>query len=183
MNSQPKKNNKVLILLLIVFVLPVAVAKLVLSFDLYQAGATNQGVLLVNDINYSNLAMTNPKPHSWQMLYLLPDTCEQVCKDRLYVLHQSYIALGKDRDRVSPIILVSRNSDINTLKQLDISFQQVPANNALAALLTQQQLVIVDPLGSLIMQYDQVIGRDANIAQGKAMIADLRKMLKLSRVG
>ena len=183
MNSQPKKNNKALILLLIVFVLPVAVAKLVLSFDLYQAGATNQGVLLVNDINYSNLAMTNPKPHSWQMLYLLPDTCEQACKDRLYVLHQSYIALGKDRDRVSPIILVSRNSDINTLKQLDISFQQVPANNALAALLTQQQLVIVDPLGSLIMQYDQVIGRDANIAQGKAMIADLRKMLKLSRVG
>ncbi len=37
MNSQPKKNNKALILLLIVFVLPVAVAKLVLSFDLYQA--------------------------------------------------------------------------------------------------------------------------------------------------
>uniref|UniRef100_UPI00404764E5 hypothetical protein n=1 Tax=Shewanella sp. TaxID=50422 RepID=UPI00404764E5 len=78
---------------------------------------------------------------------------------------------------------MSRNSDINTLKQLDISFQQVPANNALATLLTQQQLVIVDPLDSLIMQYDQVIGRDANIAQGKAMIADLRKMLKLSRVG
>jgi hypothetical protein len=33
------------------------------------------------------------------------------------------------------------------------------------------------------MQYNDVTGRDANIAQGKAMIADLRKMLKLSRVG
>jgi hypothetical protein len=50
-------------------------------------------------------------------------------------------------------------------------------------MLTEQRLVIVDPLGNLVMQYDNVIGHDANIAQGKAMIADLRKMLKLSRVG
>ncbi|MGI2170180.1 hypothetical protein ACROAE_08280 [Shewanella sp. MF05960] len=183
MNSQPKKSNKTLILLLVVFVLPVAVAKLVLSFDLYQGGATNKGALMSPDINYSTLAMPNPKPHSWQMLYLLPEICEQSCQDRLYVLHQGYIALGKDRDRVIPIILIDRNSDINTLKKLGVTFQQVPVNQALAALLTQQQLVIVDPLGSLIMQYNKVTGRDANIAQGKAMIADLRKMLKLSRVG
>jgi hypothetical protein len=183
MNSQPKKSNNTLILLLVVFVLPVAAAKLVLSLELYQGGATNKGALMSSDINYSTLAMPNPKPHTWQMLYLLPEICEQSCQDRLYVLHQSYIALGKDRDRVSPIILIGSNSDINSLKKMDISFLQVPVNKALAALLTQQQLVIVDPLGSLIMQYNDVTGRDANIAQGKAMIADLRKMLKLSRVG
>ncbi|GGB45304.1 hypothetical protein K8B83_00615 [Shewanella inventionis] len=183
MNSQPKKKNNALLILLAVFVLPIAVAKLVLSFDLYNGGATNKGILLPSDINYSNLAMPNPKPHTWQMLYLLPKRCEQTCQDQLYVLHQSYIALGKDRDRVVPIILINHDSDTRTLNNLNMAFEQVTANKALADLLTQQQLVIVDPLGSLIMQYNQVAGRDANIAQGKAMIADLRKMLKLSRVG
>ncbi|MDD8060852.1 MULTISPECIES: hypothetical protein [Shewanella] len=183
MNSQPKKNNKALILLLVVFVLPIAVAKLVLSLELYQGGATNKGALLSADINYKSLAMDNPKPHSWQILYLLPQTCEQSCQDRLYLLNQSYIALGKNRDRVSPIILVDSHSDTSILTTLQIPFEQVTANKAIAALMTQQQVIIVDPLGSLIMQYDDVAGRDANITQGKAMIADLRKMLKLSRVG
>ena len=45
MNSQPKKKNNALLILLAVFVLPIAVAKLVLSFDLYNGGATNKGIL------------------------------------------------------------------------------------------------------------------------------------------
>jgi hypothetical protein len=79
--------------------------------------------------------------------------------------------------------VVNNSSDTKILKQLNIGFDQVNANQALATMLTEQRLVIVDPLGNLVMQYDNVIGHDANIAQGKAMIADLRKMLKLSRVG
>ena len=103
--------------------------------------------------------------------------------DRLYVINQSHIALGRDRDRVSPIILLQHNSDLDALKQLHIQFETAPSNDQIAALLTQQQMIIIDPLGSLVMQYDGVSGREASIAQGKSMIADLRKMLKLSRVG
>ncbi|MEH6735103.1 MAG: hypothetical protein V7690_10710 [Shewanella sp.] len=183
MNSLPKKSNKALLVLLLVFILPVALAKLVLSLELYNGAATNKGALIAPDINYTNLAMENPKPHAWQVLFFLPETCNEQCQERLYILHQSYIALGKDRDRVTPIIVVNSHSDTKILKQLNISFDQENANDALAALLINQQLIIVDPLGSLVMQYDNVIGHDANIAQGKAMIADLRKMLKLSRVG
>jgi hypothetical protein len=183
MNSQPKKSNKALMVLLLVFILPVALAKLVLSLELYNGAATNKGALITPEVNYANLAMENPKPHIWQVLFFLPETCNEQCQERLYILHQSYIALGKDRDRVIPIIVVNNNSDTKILKQLNIGFEQVNANQALITMLTEQRLVIVDPLGSLVMQYDNVIGHDANIAQGKAMIADLRKMLKLSRVG
>jgi len=183
MNSLPKKSNKTLVVLLLVFILPVAVAKLVLSLELYNGAATNKGALITPEVNYANLAMENPKPHAWQVLFFLPATCNEQCQERLYILHQSYIALGKDRDRVTPIIMINDHSDTQILKQLNITFDQVNANHALAALLIEQQLIIVDPLGSLVMEYDNVIGHDANIAQGKAMIADLRKMLKLSRVG
>ncbi|MGZ9896897.1 hypothetical protein [Shewanella gaetbuli] len=183
MNSQPKRSQKTLILLLVVFIVPVALAKLVLSFDLYQGGATNKGALLDSNLSYQSLNMDNPTPHLWQIVYLLPEQCDQQCADRLYVLNQSYIALGRERKRVKPIILVQPNSDKNALSQLNIEFNTAEVNNQFASLLQQDQVIIVDPLGSLIMQYDPVDGREANIAQGKAIIADLRKMLKLSRVG
>ena len=183
MNSQPKRSNKTLVVLLLAFILPVALAKLVLSLELYNGAVTNKGVLIAPEVNYVNLAMENPQPHLWQMLYLLPADCKEQCQDRLYILHQSYIALGKERDRVRPLIIVDDKSDTKILKQLNIPFNIVLANNALINMLTDQQLIIVDPLGSLVMQYDNVLGHDANITQGKAIIADLRKMLKLSRVG
>ncbi|MBB1382476.1 hypothetical protein H5071_11070, partial [Shewanella sp. SR41-2] len=72
MNSLPKKSNKALLVLLLVFILPVALAKLVLSLELYNGAATNKGALIAPDINYANLAMENPKPHAWQVLFFYP---------------------------------------------------------------------------------------------------------------
>jgi hypothetical protein len=192
MNSQmppttdirPKaKKPKALLILLLVFVLPVALAKLVLSLNLYQGGATNQGELLSSDISYQSLTQTNPKPQSWQVLYLLPSHCGSQCRDRLYILQQSHIALGQLKTRVTPIIIVQSNSDLNALSDFKFEHQTMAADTALASLLIEQQFIIVDPLGSLVMRYPGIIGHDANISQGKAMLADLRKMLKLSRVG
>jgi hypothetical protein len=183
-NTQPKaKKPKALFILLLVFVLPVALAKLVLSLNLYQGGATNQGELFADDLSYHSLSQANPKPHSWQVLYLLPSHCGSQCQDRLYILQQSHIALGQVKDRVSTIIIVQSNSDIGALSGLKLEHQTMAANTQLASLLLEQQLIIVDPLGSLVMRYPGITGHDANISQGKALLADLRKMLKLSRVG
>ncbi|AVV84383.1 hypothetical protein SPWS13_2638 [Shewanella putrefaciens] len=43
-------------------------------------------------------------------------------------------------------------------------------------------MIIVDPLGNLVLRYPQAHSKEAHLAQGKALIADLRKLLKLSRV-
>jgi hypothetical protein len=178
-----KKRPKALFVLILVFVLPVALAKLVLSLNLYQGGATNQGELLAGDISYQSLTQTNPMPHSWQILYLLPSHCGSQCQDRLYILQQSHIALGQVKNRVAPIIIVQSNSDVSALDKLELNYSTMTANTQLASLLVDQQMIIVDPLGNLVMRYDGISGRDANISQGKAMLSDLRKMLKLSRVG
>ncbi|MGS0674041.1 hypothetical protein [Shewanella sp. 0m-4] len=181
MNSPQKSGKKTLILLLLAFVLPVIAAKLVLSFDLYQGGATNKGQLLDTDTSYQNLAMVNPLPHEWQLLYLLPSHCNAVCEDRLYILQQSHTALGRHQDRVHTIILVNEHSDTTVLDAFD--FVTATPSKALSQLLDQQELVIVDPLGSLVMSYPVAEDHQAQIMQGKALVADLRKLLKLSRIG
>lgn len=181
-DTKPKRP-KALIILLLVFVLPVALAKLVLSLNLYQGGATNQGELLGEDISYLSLSQVNPKPQSWQILYLLPSHCGSQCQDRLYILKQSHIALGQEKHRVATVIITQSNSHVAALDGLGLDYLPMAASTELASLLLEQQLIIVDPLGKLVMRYQGITGHDANISQGKAILADLRKMLKLSRVG
>ncbi|WP_394390877.1 hypothetical protein [Shewanella woodyi] len=181
MNSPKKSGKKPLLILLLVFILPVVAAKIVLSLDLYQGGATNKGELLTTGTSYSSLSMENPKPKEWQLLYLLPENCEQVCQDRLYILQQSQVALGREQDRVHTLILINDKSDTSALS--NSPFETAKANNQISEMLNQQQMIIVDPLGSLVMRYPSVSGRDEQILQGKSLVSDLRKMLKLSRVG
>ncbi|QYJ93943.1 hypothetical protein [Shewanella spartinae] len=183
MRSPKSRGAKPLLILLLVFVLPVAVAKLVLSLNLYNGGVTNKGELLPPDTNYARLAMANPMPKHWQMIYLLPSQCDQACMNRLYILHQSQIALGRDQHRVNPIILLQADSDLAALQESEFSFTTAQATEALSQMLTREEIIIVDPLGSLVMRYAQVEDEQAQLMLGKAMIADLRKMLKLSRVG
>lgn len=181
MNSQTRNGNKTLLILLLVFIMPVVLAKLVLGMDWYRGGATNQGELISPGIDYQTLGMTNPSPKHWQIIYLLPTQCQAMCRDRLYILHQSHIALGRDQDRVKTLIMTREDSDIKALDGLDLT--TFAASDALTELLDEQQLVVVDPLGSLVMGYEAISGRDAQIRQGKALLGDLRKMLKLSRIG
>jgi len=98
----------------------------------------------------------------------------------LYILRQSHTALGPDQARVEPLILVNPDSDLSALSSFNFNTQ--PASQSLSHWLDQQQLIIVDPLGALVLRYPQVQGKAAHLAQGKALVADLRKLLKLSRV-
>lgn len=182
MNSQNqvKTKSRALGFLLLAFIAPVVLAKLVLSLHLYHGGATNHGELISPETSYASLGLDKPKPEEWQVLYLLPSQCDETCHERLYILRQSHIALGKDQTRVEPLILVQPNSDLSALAQF--SFNTAPINPALVNWLDGQQLIIVDPLGSLVLRYPRVQGRDAQLTQGKALVADLRKLLKLSRV-
>lgn len=180
MNSQNKAQHKTLGLLLLAFIAPVVIAKLVLSLNLYHGGATNHGELINPATSYASLGVKSPIPKEWQLLYLLPAQCDDACRERLYILRQSHIALGPDQARVEPLILTNPDSDLSALSAFN--FNTRPVNTNLSHWLDAQQLIIVDPLGTLVLRYPQVQGKEANLVQGKALVADLRKLLKLSRV-
>ncbi|MGF1762369.1 hypothetical protein [Aliivibrio kagoshimensis] len=181
MTRKAAKSKKALFVLITLFALPVVAAKVILSFNLYQGGVTNQGDLLEPTVNYRELAMQNPQPKEWQLIYLLPAVCSTECQSRLYVLNQSHIALGKDQYRVHPIIMVKADSDIQALKPY--TFATTSSTTELDDFMKDQQIVVVDPLGNLVMSYQQVIGEKAQFKQGKALVVDVRKLLKLSRIG
>ncbi|MCT8862118.1 MULTISPECIES: hypothetical protein [Shewanella] len=180
MDSQQTAKYRALGLLLLAFIAPVVIAKLVLSMHWYQGGSTNYGELISPETSYTSLGLNNPQPKEWQLLYLLPAKCDEACRERLYILRQSHTALGPDQARVEPLILVNPDSDLNALTSFNFNTQ--PASQSLSQWLDQQQLIIVDPLGALVLRYPQVQGKAAHLAQGKALVADLRKLLKLSRV-
>lgn len=180
MSTNSKANRRPLVLLILAFALPVLAAKIILAMNWYQGGATNSGELISSNINYHTLGMKNPIPQQWQLIYLLPKNCGEECQNRLYILQQSHIALGKNRDKLTPIILVQKNSDIDALDKFP--FTTFPANESLATQL-KQSFMVIDPLGTLVMSYPLMKGKDAHVSQGKAMVKDIRKMLKLSRLG
>ncbi len=181
MNLARQNNSKVLIVLALVFIAPVVLAKLFLTMHWYRGGVTNHGELLPETVSYQSLEMKNPQPHMWQILYLLPIHCDTSCKQQLFVLNQSYLALGKEKKRVKPIIFMDKRSDISQLQ--NYPFKPILATNSMVAQLDQQQMVVVDPLGKWVMKYGLMTNEHQRVMQGKAMLSDMQKMLKLSRVG
>ncbi|WP_133408441.1 hypothetical protein [Parashewanella tropica] len=181
MTSTKSASRKQLVLLTAVFALPIVAAQLFLSLDLYQGGSTNKGELLPSSLSYQSLNMTNPKPGKWQMVYQLPAKCQQTCQQQLHLLQRSFIALGKEQDRVQPVVIVSKGSDTSALKSFN--FVTLKTNSDASALLADQQIVTVDPLGKWVTRYELKTDPHEQVMQSKAMLNDLRKLLKLSRVG
>ncbi|MBM7073415.1 hypothetical protein JQC92_15475 [Shewanella sp. 202IG2-18] len=181
MNSLKTKNKKALIALIAVFVLPVISAKVVLSLNLYDGGQTNKGELLPETLAYQTLEMKNPHPKKWQIVFLLPEHCGKPCQQQLYLLKQTHTALGREQGRVEPVVLLTENSDQTAL--VAYQFTTAPISTQLQKQLDKQQIIIADPLGKLVTRYNLKDDEKQRLLQGKAMMNDLRKMLKLSRVG
>lgn len=180
-SKKSSRTRTPLLLLLGAFVVPVVAAQLVLSMNWYQGGATNSGQLIPGSPSYHSFNMQNPQPEHWQLLYQLPAKCDVDCQQHLYIMQQSYQALAKDKHRLHPIILLTQYSDTSALSQF--TFKTYTASTSLQQFMLPQQIVVVDPLGQLVMQYQFQGDQKTQIMQGKAMVKDMRKMLKLSRVG
>ncbi|AUI88439.1 cytochrome oxidase biogenesis cluster protein [Vibrio azureus] len=178
MISKVTKGRFALIALISLFVLPVIIAKLILSQGWYQPGATNRGKLVEPYTTLTELGQASPYiKKGWQLAYVLPSQCGNRCQQQLHLIKQSHIALGKYQERVIPIIWASENT-----QKLNDSIAVMEMNERLSQQVHVGQIVIVDPLGQLVMAYT-TLGQDDLVQLNKDMLSDLRKLLKLSRVG
>ncbi|MGO1189955.1 SCO family protein [Vibrio casei] len=178
-------GKKVLWIMLLIFALPIIAAQLILSQHWYQTGVTNKGVLISPTLHYEDMGMDNPAPQRWQVAYILPTHCEEVCREQLYLLQQSYIALGKDQPRVVNVVIVQPDSDQSVLLEGDgllngvITILARQPNEAIQAF----NFVVIDPLGQWVMRYPSHQQIDKLPGESKDRLSDLRKLLTLSRVG
>ena len=182
MNRSITRSRLIFLALICVFALPALLAKLVLSQNWYNSGVTNKGRLIDPNTSFSSLGVDNPySGEQWQLGYVIPQQCEAMCQKQLFLLKQSHTALGKYQQRVAPVVLASRLSDPQVLG--NISFPVVAINDAFVQVVHGFEYVIVDPRGQLVMRYPKVESINDLVAQSKGLLADLRKLLKLSRVG
>ncbi|EKO3843911.1 cytochrome oxidase biogenesis cluster protein [Vibrio harveyi] len=178
MTNAVTKGRIVLVSLICLFALPAIIAKVVLSQGWYETGVTNRGELVEPYITLEQLGQPAPLDEKgWQLAYVLPSECKEQCQQQIHLMQQSHIALGKYQERVVPVIWTSE--EINNVAQSIVVMQM---NDSLSSRVKAGQMLIVDPLGQLVMSYTPEANEDL-VRLSKDVLADLRKLLKLSRVG
>jgi cytochrome oxidase Cu insertion factor (SCO1/SenC/PrrC family) len=126
----------------------------------------------------------------WTMLYVGDGVCDERCRKALYLTRQSRIALNKDMDRVQRVFVVtSRCCDREYLTSEHPDLLVVRVEDAESAQLlgpfpvyggvpvaAAGRIYLVDPLGNLLMSYPPD-------APDKALLTDMKKLLRLSHIG
>tara|TARA_B110000977_G_C10786135_1_gene380576 strand:- start:41 stop:604 length:564 start_codon:yes stop_codon:yes gene_type:complete len=183
------KNNKLMMLLLAsVFILPVLLAKLALDNDWFNQAATNKGELLSPIVNMSVLQTTIQVP-KWKLLYVLPEVCPVECENALYSIAQVRSALGKESDRAEVVVITHEKSNTAQLAQLKEK-QNIRFLNTNMKSLQQMfketstdAIFIADTLGNVILRFPLQIDEKQAILDSRNILLDMRKLLKLSRIG
>lgn len=201
---QARKNRLLLVLLLASFVLPFVVGDLAYKLGWYQGGQTNKGQLLTPPVALSALqamdAGQQPLPagfasEHWWMVYVVPANCEAACRNRLFQMRQSPLALGRDADRVRSLLVLTATPSAETEALLQKEFAglirvQAPAaavDAALAAAAPQASqaglLYLMDPMGWIMLAYPPQADEKTSIIKAEDTLDDLRKLMKNSRIG
>jgi len=187
--SATRKNNRTMMLLLAaVFILPVILAKLALDNGWFNQAATNKGMLLTPPVDMSVLQTSEQQP-KWKLLYVLPDICALECENALYSIAQVRSALGKESDRAEVVVVIHEKSNFVQLGLL----QEKPNIRLLNTNLKSLQQVfkdqstdgifIADTLDNVILRYPLHIDKEQAILHSRDILSDMRKVLKLSRIG
>ncbi|GLP95953.1 hypothetical protein [Paraferrimonas sedimenticola] len=179
MSIQP--HQKTFLLIVLAFLLPVGVAKLFLSQEWYQGGVTNHGQLIEAQ-SYQDMALENPSPGKWQLVYAHPEQCLQVCQADLTLLANSITALGRLNERVEPVVLVPSAmapQTRQTLRDSGFILAEHPAQMPIGL----GDSAIVDPLGNWVLSYDQQGLKSEQARNSRERFLDVKKLLKMSKVG
>lgn len=150
----------------------------------------NKGTLLSPTINTNNFILKNAnhtretlKGKKWHLLFLTDKPCQQQCQNKLDLAIRIWLALGKRKDQITPVMLTSYQKEENVLSTTqfpDLTIFHFPKENFLT--LTHQlskagqprpedNFFLVDGRGQIMMAY----APDTN---PKDMIKDLKRLLK-----
>ena len=184
-NSQTNKGKQSLLLLCAAFIIPIVLAKLALEQQWFNYGVTNQGQLLEQELTLTDLGLSvEDYEHKWLLIYNLPEQCDINCQQVLHSVNNTYIALGKEMPRVTPIALTNESLNAEALSQINQEkWLFKPLNSQANELLKTPQILIVDTLGNVVLSHALPKTESDMPAFGKAILADFKKLLKYSRIG
>jgi cytochrome oxidase Cu insertion factor (SCO1/SenC/PrrC family) len=178
------------LMLIGVFVVPVVAAYLA-YFGWRPAGHTNYGDLLkVTPLQQTAGATHEGTPFDlealrgkWVMVHVGPASCDEACRQQLYLMRQTRITQGKEQSRIERLwvltdseaiepALLQAHPGLHVWKPTDISaVEQFPAADGRAG-----HIYMVDPLGNLMLRFPAQ-------PDAKRMMKDLKLLLKASQIG
>ena len=185
--KQRNKSRKSFIMVIIAFGLPILLAKLALELNWLEYGVTNKGQLLANELTLNDLGVdkaviTGEK--QWLMMYRIPTSCDSFCQQTLMGVNNTYIALGKEMPRVTPIGIYQNQlsqKQLDLIRVKDWALQKITTKGL--DTIEASKLYLVDPLGNVFMSHKLPTSTENIPSFGKAVLADMKKLLKYSKVG
>lgn len=179
--STVKKSRATLIGVVLAFLIPVIGAKLVLDQNWYQGAVTNKGTMLVPPLELKEL--NTLLPEGWRVALRDDGACAAACTQALYAMNQLDVALGKETDRVAPVLI---SASATTMDLTQVPLVTAIENPSLAQALLDipsHHLMIIDPLGNVVLHYPTFAEEEKMRAEAKNLLSDLRTLLKLSKIG
>jgi hypothetical protein len=191
------RRRLVLGVLAALFFAPVAVAFYLYYGGWHASGDVSHGDLVTPARPLPEVSLGGPDgvptadlfKGKWSLIYTADGGCDADCRHALYVMRQVRLSLNQNMDRVQRVFLyrgecceepyfsteqrglITRDLDSAAGVELMAALEaSAPAQDARA------RVWIADPLGNLVMSY-------APDADPKGMIADLKKLLRLSHIG
>ena len=202
MNSR-NRNRKAFLITIALFVLPVIFAFVLHKTGWYKsAGTSNKGSLIDPPLTAESLALESLIPEDfserkWWIIYIMPNECSKACENSLYQMRQIHKALGPDQARVSRLLITTENPSESyqslidqefpnletaqlTDTQLETAFAKVPSTTIERP---QDHIYLMDTMGAIFMVYPTYEDEQTSILKGRDLLKDLRKVLKLSKIG
>ena len=152
------------------------------------AGRTNNGDLLQPVIPIADelpdSSLLDNIGGRWLLLYSNDGACEDACNRALYILRQSRLALGNDRDRLGRVLLRVESAPDTVNPGENYAGTIILTDDALSEWLQDKKpaaaasggYFLIDPLGNLVMYFSPKI-------DPSAMVEDIEHLLELSRIG
>ncbi|MGD8976520.1 MAG: hypothetical protein PVG91_02885 [Gammaproteobacteria bacterium] len=181
-------------LLLVLFLGPlIAAVALYYSGGWRPAGSTNHGILVQPPVTLPQLSPVGGVREGyagdlrgrWTLLYVDPGRCTERCAEALFRGHQARQVLGRRQVRIERLYIYQGEPPPDSVLVTDEALRVMPGSDAEAArviaaippaVASADELLLVDPLGNLMMRFPLE-------GDPKDMVEDLKKLLKLSRIG
>ncbi len=161
-------------------------------------GTSNHGELLVPAQPLDAFALPAPDGSEftlsdlqgkWTLIFIAPAVCDEVCKKNIYHMRQVRTSLGREMGRVQRLLILASEDQWRGLSDylqhypatkvlLDAGQETVLRNRSFTSNLkiSESKIYLVDPLGNLMMAFPQSL-------DPKHMLKDLKKLLKISKIG
>lgn len=185
--SEPSRKGRGRLQLLLL--LAIAIGPMLLASAMYQwrfwvpETRSYHGVLIGTGQKLAELGVQGEVAPLWQILVTAPGECEADCRQLVYLARQIHIGLNRDTARAAHGLATGAALAADHDAELAREYPQLgrygldPAAYAkVTDALPGAQLWLVDPHGNLVLRYDAS-------SKGKAILDDLRYLLKISLIG